>query len=253
MKIEVSTLVSHEGSTASAFRESPQISRCRPSSPNIPETGHGRVLIGQGGTSSSASAGRLESSLWRRPGECHLTEAQRRAYVIADNKLAQNAGWDRDVLAIELQALIDVEFDIELTGFSLAEVGTLSIPRSFAASTRPWPATISFSSLTRTGLAERSADASGDLLDLLLGVGASVFGVRAQVPDAHGLDGHVRHAFNPDFRWSLASRSSVATVRGAELKAPRSLTAGALVCSRPTKAPGGWKPRAQIVRLPVCR
>ena len=34
----------------------------------------------------------------------HLTEAQRRAYVIADNKLAQNAGWDRDVLAIELQA-----------------------------------------------------------------------------------------------------------------------------------------------------
>ena len=55
----------------------------------------------------------------------HLTEAQRRAYVIADNKLAQNAGWDRDVLAIELQALIDVEFDIELTGFSLAEVDIL--------------------------------------------------------------------------------------------------------------------------------
>ena len=55
----------------------------------------------------------------------HLTEAQRRAYVIADNKLAQNAGWDRDVLAIELQALIDLEFDIELTGFSLAEVDIL--------------------------------------------------------------------------------------------------------------------------------
>ena len=55
----------------------------------------------------------------------HLTEAQRRAYVIADNKLAQNAGWDRDVLAIELQALFDVEFDIELTGFSLAEVDIL--------------------------------------------------------------------------------------------------------------------------------
>jgi DNA modification methylase len=52
----------------------------------------------------------------------HLGPAQRRAYVIADNKLAQNAGWDRDVLAIELQALIDVEFDVELTGFSLAEV-----------------------------------------------------------------------------------------------------------------------------------
>jgi DNA modification methylase len=52
----------------------------------------------------------------------HLSAAQRRAYVIADNKLALNAGWDRDMLAIELQALVDLEFDVELTGFSLAEV-----------------------------------------------------------------------------------------------------------------------------------
>src|SRR5215204_3425700 len=37
----------------------------------------------------------------------HLNEAQRRAYVLADNKLALNAGWDRDMLAIELQALVD--------------------------------------------------------------------------------------------------------------------------------------------------
>jgi DNA modification methylase len=52
----------------------------------------------------------------------HLTEAERRAYVIADNKLALNAGWDRELLAIELQGLVDLDFDIELTGFSLAEV-----------------------------------------------------------------------------------------------------------------------------------
>ena len=52
----------------------------------------------------------------------HLDAAQRRAYVIADNKLALNAGWDRDVLAIELQALIDLDFGVEITGFSLAEV-----------------------------------------------------------------------------------------------------------------------------------
>lgn len=52
----------------------------------------------------------------------HLSQTERRAYVLADNKLAQNAGWDRDILAIELQALIDVDFDVELTGFSLAEV-----------------------------------------------------------------------------------------------------------------------------------
>jgi DNA modification methylase len=41
---------------------------------------------------------------------------------LADNKLALNAGWDREILAIELQALVDLHFDVELTGFSLAEV-----------------------------------------------------------------------------------------------------------------------------------
>lgn len=52
----------------------------------------------------------------------HLSEIERRAYVLADNKLALNAGWDKDILAIELQALVDFAFDVELTGFSLAEV-----------------------------------------------------------------------------------------------------------------------------------
>jgi DNA modification methylase len=52
----------------------------------------------------------------------HLDAAQRRAYIIADNKLALSAGWDRELLAMELQALIDVEFDVEITGFSLAEI-----------------------------------------------------------------------------------------------------------------------------------
>jgi DNA modification methylase len=52
----------------------------------------------------------------------HLNAAQRRAYVIADNKLALNAGWDREILTIELQALIDLDFEVEITGFSLAEI-----------------------------------------------------------------------------------------------------------------------------------
>lgn len=52
----------------------------------------------------------------------HLSDAERRAYVLADNKLALNAGWDREMLAIELQGLIDLDFEVELTGFSLAEV-----------------------------------------------------------------------------------------------------------------------------------
>ena len=52
----------------------------------------------------------------------HLNAAQRKAYVLADNQLALNAGWDRELLAIELQALVDLDFEVEITGFSLAEV-----------------------------------------------------------------------------------------------------------------------------------
>lgn len=52
----------------------------------------------------------------------HLNAAERRAYIIADNKLALNAGWDQDLLATELQALIELDFEVELTGFSLAEI-----------------------------------------------------------------------------------------------------------------------------------
>jgi DNA modification methylase len=52
----------------------------------------------------------------------HLSEADKRAYVLADNKLAEKAGWDRDLLAIELQGLIELDIDIELTGFEMAEI-----------------------------------------------------------------------------------------------------------------------------------
>lgn len=53
-----------------------------------------------------------------------LNEHQRRAYVLADNKLAENAGWDADLLAMELGALtaMDLDFDIEVTGFTDAEI-----------------------------------------------------------------------------------------------------------------------------------
>src|SRR5437667_2950612 len=47
----------------------------------------------------------------------HLSETDMRAYILADNKLAEKAGWDREVLAIELQGLLDLNIDIELTGF----------------------------------------------------------------------------------------------------------------------------------------
>ena len=53
------------------------------------------------------------------------TDAQKRAYVIADNKLALNAGWDNDLLALELGELGDLGFDLELTGFTDAEIKAL--------------------------------------------------------------------------------------------------------------------------------
>ena len=56
-----------------------------------------------------------------------LNEAQKRAYLIADNRLAELSGWDEELLAIELQTLttIDLDFDIEITGFETAEIDTL--------------------------------------------------------------------------------------------------------------------------------
>lgn len=54
----------------------------------------------------------------------HLTDEQKRAYVIADNRLAELAGWESEILATELQFLtsIDLDFDIEVIGFETAEI-----------------------------------------------------------------------------------------------------------------------------------
>ncbi|MEO6360742.1 MAG: DNA methyltransferase [Sphingomicrobium sp.] len=78
-----------------------------------------RIIAGHGRVEAARLLGITEVPTVRLS---HLNDAERRAYVLADNKLALNAGWDRDILAIELQALVDLDFDIEVTGFSLAEV-----------------------------------------------------------------------------------------------------------------------------------
>ena len=54
-----------------------------------------------------------------------MTEAQKKAYIIADNKLAMNAGWDFDFLALEIQSLQDEDFDINLLGFDDKELNDL--------------------------------------------------------------------------------------------------------------------------------
>lgn len=52
----------------------------------------------------------------------HLSEAEMRAYILADNRLAELAGWDNEILAIELQGLIDLNFDVEIVGFETAQI-----------------------------------------------------------------------------------------------------------------------------------
>ena len=54
----------------------------------------------------------------------YLSEPQKRAYLIADNKLAENAGWDHELLALELHCLseLDLDFDLTITGFETAEI-----------------------------------------------------------------------------------------------------------------------------------
>jgi ParB-like chromosome segregation protein Spo0J len=79
--------------------------------------GHGRVAAAKLMELTEVPCVRLE----------HMTKAQKRAYVLADNKLALNAGWDEELLAEELEAILgeDAGFDVSTTGFSLAEVNSL--------------------------------------------------------------------------------------------------------------------------------
>ena len=77
--------------------------------------GHGRVLAARKLGLESVPV--IELS--------HLTPIQRQAYVLADNKLSLNAGWDDELLALELADLADVGFDVALTGFSLEELDAL--------------------------------------------------------------------------------------------------------------------------------
>ena len=74
--------------------------------------GHGRVL-------GARAVGLAAVPCLRLAG---LSDAQKRAYVIADNKLAMNAGWDDALLAAELQHLEAENYNLQLTGFNLAEI-----------------------------------------------------------------------------------------------------------------------------------
>ena len=77
--------------------------------------GHGRLLAAQKLNLDEVPT--MTATGW--------TDAQKKAYVIADNKLALNAGWDNAMLAIEMTDLSNIGFDLELTGFDLGELADL--------------------------------------------------------------------------------------------------------------------------------
>ena len=79
--------------------------------------GHGRVVAAKRIGMTEVPALRIE----------HLSDDEKRAYVLADNQLAARAGWDPDILAIELQHLIEiaVEFDVTATGFEMPQIDLL--------------------------------------------------------------------------------------------------------------------------------
>ena len=55
----------------------------------------------------------------------HLTEAQKKAYILADNRYAMDAGWDEEMLRVEIEALQGMDFDLGLTGFDEKELAAL--------------------------------------------------------------------------------------------------------------------------------
>lgn len=81
--------------------------------------GEGGIIAGHGRVMAARQLGMAEVPCIRL---AHLSEAQRRAYVIADNKLALNAGWDEEMLALEFKDLSDMGFDLSLTGFDLGDI-----------------------------------------------------------------------------------------------------------------------------------
>lgn len=91
--------------------------------PVLIDAGH-HILAGHARVEAAKTIG-----LDRVPCVCldYMTPEQKRAYVLADNKLAINAGWDEAILAEELEALLefDLDFDVTITGFEMPEIDSL--------------------------------------------------------------------------------------------------------------------------------
>ena len=91
----------------------------------------GGIIAGHGRTLAARKLGLGEVPCLRL---AYLSEAQKKAYIIADNKLALNAGWDDEMLKVEINELSDLNFDLSLLGFDYVELAKLfdedEMPRS---------------------------------------------------------------------------------------------------------------------------
>lgn len=101
---------------------------------SITSFGFTNPILIDGGKGVIAGHGRLRAALYLGMETvpvidlAHLTDAQRRAYILADNKLALDAGWDNELLKLELGRLELEAFDLNLTGFDALEIEALSAP-----------------------------------------------------------------------------------------------------------------------------
>lgn len=86
--------------------------------------GDDRIIAGHGRVAAAKKLGMMSVPVLRLDG---LSEADRRAYIIADNRLAELAGWDRELLGLELGDLgkLVPDLDLEITGFDIAEIEAL--------------------------------------------------------------------------------------------------------------------------------
>jgi ParB-like chromosome segregation protein Spo0J len=85
----------------------------------------GSIIAGHGRTLAAHKLKMTEIPVMVAEG---WSDAKKRAYIIADNKLAMNAGWDNEMLALELGEIGELGFDLDLTGFKAEEIQTLQPP-----------------------------------------------------------------------------------------------------------------------------
>ena len=93
--------------------------------------GHGRVLAATDLGMTEVPTMQLE----------HLSDTEVRALILADNQLATRAGWDRELVALELQGLLDLDFEIEVIGFEPGEID-LRLGASWPRQWDPMPAAL---------------------------------------------------------------------------------------------------------------